>query len=295
MTTYSADISYTALSVNGINSLLSDGHDEIQKKHVAAEEIQERLESSSFIDTLQKLKKIDTTVTQFFQFKTSMIERTETSLIYRIDEALKFAIDMANKDVSGLFVNITDYNTYYRDNLAFQREWLDDMLHRGGSLLSGVMRPHINNIPASLKWLEEMSALLDSVLSFGEHYGSIAKFGMAARRKHPFCPINALSESYISDSNVCLNYLTLLTAYSSAISDIKDRMSNDSTYIVSDAYLFEHFGIKQSDVFQDWKVMQRDVCHCLNEYGVYLTRVQDWLLDPLTYTPRYILKSTLQI
>ena len=293
VTTYNADLSHAALSVDGINSLLSDDHDEIQKKHVAAEEIQERLESSSFIDTLQKLNQIDTTVTQFDQFWTSKIKRIETSSIYRVDKALTSAVEMANRDVSSLFVNITDYIIYYRENLALEREVLDDMFQRAGSLFADAIHPLIipwNDKPdksitaTSLKWFEELIVLLENAFHLLLYYDSI----ILTRRNDMFCPTSPVSFHFMPE---CIGYT--MDDYLIALDEINDRMSKDTPINVSYAYFFEDTDIdpgitdmKPSDLLLTWKDHQKNVSHCLNEYGVYLSHVQDWLLHPLTYTSR---------
>ena len=294
VTTYNADLSYAALSVDGINSLLSDDHDEIQKKHVAAEEIQERLESSSFIDTLQKLNHIDTTVTQFDQFWTSTIKRIETSSIYRVDKALTSAVEMANRDVSSLFVNVTAYNIYYRENLALEREVLDDMFQRAGSLFADAIHPLIipwndtpdKNITAtSLKLFEELIVLLENAFSLCAYYDEII---IPTRRNDMFCPTSPVSSYFMFECIALTIGRYLLSFY-----EINARMSNDTTNYVSyadffeDTYFMDPFitDMKPSDLLLAWKDHQKSLSHCVNEYGVYLSHVQDWL-HLLTYTSR---------
>ena len=51
-----------------------------------------------------------------------------------------------------------------------------------------------------------------------------------------------------------------------------------------------HYGYLDGLV-DGWNDLQRNVSQCLIEYEVYLTRVQDWLLHPLSYTSRYVGKS----
>ena len=293
VTTYNADLSYAALSVDGINSLLSDDHDEIQKKHVAAEEIRERLESSSFVDTLQKLNQIDTTVTQFDQFWTSKIKRIETSSIYRVDKALTSAVEMANRDVSSLFVNISDYIFYYRENLALEREVLDDMFQRAGSLFADAIHPLIipwNDTPdknitaASLKWFEELIVLLENAFDLYHYYERIIQ----TRRNDMFCPTSPVSSDFMFS---CIGFT--MSNYFWALDEINDRMSSDTTNYVSYADFFEDTDIdpgktymKPSDLLLTWKDEQKRVSHCLNEYGVSLSHVNEWLRHPLTYTSR---------
>ena len=141
VTTYNADLSYAALSLDGIDSLLSDNRDEIQRKHVAAKELQDRVKSSSIIDTLQKLDRVDATVAQFIQFWTSKIKRLETSLVYRVERALGSAVTMANSDINSLFQNITNCTNFYDKNLAMERKWLQGTLDQVGYLMKDSLLP----------------------------------------------------------------------------------------------------------------------------------------------------------
>ena len=332
VTTYNADLSYAALSRDGINSLLSDDGDEIQKKHVAAKELQHRLEFSSISDTLQKLNQIDTTVAQFNQFWTSKITSIETSLIYRVEKALISAVHMANEDVNSLFANTIKYMNYYSEHLTQERQLLDDMLRAGRYLIADAMHPIIiawndpwppkkNTTETSVKSLEQMWVLAEKVIQFMQYYGNVTEFKRPSQPTYDdeygvdyFFPSFAVKEQ--NHHKVCTTVDKVLQRYSSILHDLQHKMSINIAFYYSFDDLFwdidegDHYYLdklseeydilriylhpsKPSDLLVTWNDLQRNVSLCLNEYGVYLTRVQDWLQYPLAYISRYVSEPTL--
>ena len=313
MTTYNADLSYAALSVDGIDSLLSDDRDEIQRKYIATKELQDRVKSSSIIDTLQKLHRVDVTVMNFADYWASKIKDIETSLLHRVEKALTLAVNMANEDSNRLFENITHYMTYYQSNLALERKWLDDMLSAGGYMIGNAIHPLIiewhnapdeNIIEPSLKAMKEFLVLHEKVMMFIDYYGKITQFKHQTHAKTDadlYFPIFAVEEQ--NNHEYCKNesVLETLKTFPYEIRNLRDSLSNysvggyDSYYnLTKQVILYEDlqriaYGKSDSHGLVDgWNGLQRNVSQCLNEYEVYLTDVQDWLLHPLSYTSRYV-------
>ena len=312
VTTYNADLSYAALSLDGIDSLLSDDRDEIQRKHVAAKELQDRVKSSSIIDTLQKLDRVDMAVMNFTDYWTSKIKQIETSLLYRVEKALTSAVKMGNEDVNRLFKNITHYITYYQKNLALERKWLDDMLSAGGYMIGNAIHPLIiewRNAPnenitePSLEAMDEFLVLHDKIMMFMDYYGNITQFKHQTHAETDtdlYFPSFAVKEQ--NNHQYCLHksiVKDLTYDFPDDIGELRDRLSEYSfgeydsysnlTSMSYEELLSKAYGDDYDDGLVDgWNDLQRNVSQCLNEYEVYLTGVQDWLLHPLSYTSRYV-------
>ena len=300
VTTYNADLSYAALSLDGIDALLSDDHDEIQRKHVAAKELQDRVESSSMIEIFEKLYRIETSVAQFDQFIKSKIERIETSLIYRLQTAIFESIQMAHNDVENLFKNISKYSSFYRNNLAFERDWLVETAEHARYMLKGATLPIMWNwldssltaecLPTVTDRLVQTRDLLSAIgertyryeYKRGLHHFFLAleilldevdyecyfpNYAMYLKKDDPYCGAdNAISINNNETKDFVQELLNKLS-YSS-------QGQNFMELIAEDQYLFHDI---LSMHYRNLEENQKNLSSCINEYRDYLATTQQWL------------------
>ena len=293
VTTYNADLSYAALSLDGIDSLLSDDRDEIQRKHVVAKELQERVKSSSIIDTLQKLERIDKTVAQFNEIWKSKIERVETSLVYRIIDALVQSIYMANADINQLYQKLPEYIKFYDDNLRMERMWLDDCVKKIELLVKDASTPimakcdwqathaDISFLVRSADQYAEAVELLSNSQSFIHNYGSLATYKHLVKSLsfdgNSYLPTHSVAEKASQD--ICANnisyskLLEIVTPFANRLSIPLLNFVSCKNALDMDEKTFYN---RTNFFYVSLKKLEKNLSPCLNEYPDYLRSTNQW-------------------
>ena len=295
VTTYNADLSFAALSLDSIDSILLDKHAAIKDKNVHSKALRHRVIPSSMTDILAKLRLVDKTVAQFSNFWTSKIDINGSSLISHIESALDLSIDMANNDVKSLFKNITNYIAFYNRNLAMERIWLEETLVKVDHLIKDGLLPILHKwddiidpeqISKQLEQLDQAEQMINSSISFLEYYGTLTRFkniSISSTDKYYFPSKAVRGDDNLYDCKK--SYLTVNFSYYKQMAD-KMLCAYNQSCLDLNGYRFynnltshsnEEFYNEMTAHYAGWKILQNNFSICLTEYSTYLSKTNLWL------------------
>ena len=285
ITSYNPDLSYAALSLDGIDLLISDHHDDIQRKYVHARRLLSRVKSSALIAILQKLSKLNQTIARFTPFWQSNVERIETSIVRRIEAGLEKIISMAKQDVEKLFVNITKYHSFYRKSLASSREWIDNQLESAKIHLKN--SDYILENRCSFDAFKPLSEALDDInliVDFINRYGALTGFGrdMDGSREYFLPQYSVLGRE--SDENC--DKLHGLVVVKHMLARHKDETGHWSLSFLHEVDCSN----KYEEIYKRFDEIHISGSKCLNEYHNYITETREWLKSgrALSYNARCV-------
>lgn len=312
VTAYNADLSYAALSVDGIDALLADDRAEIAAKHVTAKELQQRVKAASMIGMLQKLRRIDETVAEFQQFWESKINRVQTSIVYRIEKALASTVKMANDDIGSLYQNVSHYKAFYYKYLSGDRQWLGELLARADSAMKDGLMQVVSDwdlysppvIESSIKSLETALDVLQQAAAHAQYYGGVNGSVVQFKRTHNYSD-DLYFPSYAVKDKSNNHYCKLMRALSNAGYDnMPETLPKAIQYVSFPLPYFQNYTYYTSydELFQIpreeyinsmttnnhiWRAFYRNVTLCLNEYENYLVTMETWLAaNKMSYSSR---------
>jgi hypothetical protein len=276
VTSYNADLSYAALSLEGIDLLLSENRNAIQRKHITARELQLRVNSEALIGIFQKLDRLQQSVADFVLFWRAKVERAETSSVRRIEAALGKSIDMANHDIDQLFRNLSRYETFYRKRLEIRREWMSTALET----IAGNLRDAYNEVSVmcsdhAQRNIHYTIIAVDAAVSFLRNYGTLAEFGDEFDDSEEyFLPTNAVLEKNSNEN----------CAQSNRLKTLRRALVN------------MYYGLNAPDcdvtlaaIYADFVDIRAGISTCLHEYINYITDTQQWLYTARpSYNTRYV-------
>ncbi len=268
VTTYNADLSYAALSVDGMDALLADGRAAIHRKYTAARGLRERVTPAAMLATLQRIMHVQHAITAFSQFWTSRIERVQTALSYRLEAAIGMSISMVNEDVTRLYGNVSAYQQHYYRRLSTGRQWIGARVQALSAALLNVAFHAAASTTCNFQTLDIFQETVDIREEIGTlyevEYGEIFNFG---RDSNPdfFCP----------------TYATVGKKNDARCKEIETLTSNMFEFLhEADCGAFDEAYVESTNA-------TRGVLECLFEYEHYLSSTGAWMAHSnLTYVPR---------
>ena len=254
------------------------------------------MKSSSMIDILQKLRKIEQSVATFTQFWTSKIERTETSLVYRATQAIELLDQMAVNDVKKLFENLAGYKKFYDDYLRMERTWLDDSMEEIDTLFKDA------SMLAVVNWIDyydDLSFMQHSVDKYSDahqifkefkkamgRYESLARYNASYSEQtkqvagNRFFPSFAVAKRHTPDP--CSynetnqhDHEEILETLSTSRVNLSSTGSSSSVFHLTKT----EFDKKINAFHIAWSSLMKSLSACLNEYPQYLSETAEWVTE----------------
>ena len=301
VTTYNADLSYAALSLDGIDSLLVDKRAAIQNKHVNAIALQHRVKQSSMTDILTKIRMIDKTVTKFAQFWSSKIERLESSHIFLVENAVAKIIDMANQDIKLLFQNITGYTIDYERHLAMERNWFDEIFAKMVQLMKDGYLPILHKWDKEIN-AEDMKTYLEALvqavklaqisITFLNDYGNLMTFKPVRMDYYSvneyYIPSHAMiykfpNGGYCSNANIEAKLQGFMSNHKNLIDEMSCVVNQSCLKSTGYRFYKELKSFESKEYIYSkltfWQFCYKDISILLHEFSTFLTETNQWLDD----------------
>jgi hypothetical protein len=304
VTAYNADLSYASLSADGIDALLSDHKETIQKKYIESKEIQDRLNPKSMQDIMKMIQEIEKSVDDYHQFWKFKIYNQATSVIVRLQSSFSKCGEMAISDLESLFANASNYKSVYEDNLHIEREWIAKVLDDSFNAYNYAVLPLLSDwktrvtdkgIANYINRLESCLDLIDLFQREVESYGDISKFRVLAdEEKHHYVPNAAVIGKRLYN-NCTVDHIkktikkNIRPILEGMLSDLKTEKDLSLTYgeILSNqpTQLFlEQQIIALNKV---WNTFGDNIKKCVNEYKKFITQTGlKAVSEEITYRPR---------
>jgi hypothetical protein len=265
VTVYTPDLSYAALSVDGIDALLADDRAQIAGKHVTAKELQQRVKAASMIDMLQKLRRVQQSVADFRHFWTTGIESgREGSFDFRVIRDLERIQQMAVNDLSNLFWDLPNFQNSY--------EW-----HVGGE--RGGLDKYISEIFAAINEAYSLQFLHDNATEiFNTAFERLQRVAAAVRNMGTLANYEHTMSGDLRDWARDLPKRAVRRQNTYDYCSSWHLFSKRTLDVISEKFAR---GVNPVGEY-NWRIVQ--LSNCLNEYPNYLSDTQQWLAEHATET-----------